>query len=200
MFYIVLGAAGFLVIHLFDLVALKRLPLVKPITWGLGNALLVYGTIGVCLNGDTLPLPVWSTWLGWGLLAASLILLIHALFINLPFGKTYVNTGVGDRLVTTGLYALVRHPWLHFYVLVLLSLLLVSHSSLLLVAIPVWLALNLPLIVIQDRYVFGRMFPGYGEYRQRTPMLWPNIKSIKAFLGQFNVSQELNKIRGGLSR
>jgi protein-S-isoprenylcysteine O-methyltransferase Ste14 len=200
MFYIVLGAAGFLLINLLDLVALKRLSLAKPALWGLGNALGICAIIGVCLSGDTLPLPAWSTWLGWGLLVASLTLLIHALFINLPFGKTYINTGVGDRLVTTGLYALVRHPWLHFYVLVLLSLLLVSHSSLLLVAAPVWLALNVPLIVIQDRYVFSRMFPGYGEYRQRTPMLWPNKKSIKAFLGQFNFSQEVTKIRGGLSR
>ena len=200
MFYIVLGAAGFLVIHLFDLASLKRLPLAKPVTWGLGSALLVYATVGACLSGDTLPLPAWSTWLGWGLLAGSLTLLIHTLFINLPFGKTYINTGVGDRLVTTGLYALVRHPWLHSFALVLLSLLLVSHSSLLLVAAPVWLALNVPLIVIQDRYVFGRMFPGYKEYRQRTPMLWPNRKSIKAFIGQFNFSQEVNNLRGGLPR
>jgi len=200
MLYIVLGAAGFLLIHLFDLVSPKRLSLAKPVTWGLGNALGVYAIIGVCLSGDTLPLPAWSTWLGWGLLAASLILLIHALFINLPFGKTYINTGVGDRLVTTGLYTLVRHPWLPSFALVLLSLLLVSRSSLLLVAAPVWLVLDVVLVVIQDRYIFGRMFPGYREYRQRTPMLWPNRKSIKAFLSQFKFSQEINKIRGGLSR
>ncbi len=200
MFYIVLGAAGFLVIHLLDLVAIKKLPLAKPATWGLGSALLVYATVGACLSEDTLSLPAWSTWLGWGLLAASLILLIHALFINLPFGKTYVNTGVGDRLVTTGLYALVRHPWLPSFALVLLSLLLVSRSSLLLVAAPIWLVLDVVLVVIQDRYVFGRMFPGYREYRQRTPMLLPNRKSIKAFIGQFNFSQEANNLRGGLPR
>jgi protein-S-isoprenylcysteine O-methyltransferase Ste14 len=200
MLYIVLGAVGFLTIHLFDLVALKRLPLAKPITWGLGIALLVYATIGVCLSGDTLALPAWSTWLGWVMLAASFLLLIRALFINLPFSKTYINTGVGDKLVTTGLYALVRHPWLHFYVLVLLSLLLVSHSSLLLLAALVWLALDVPLVIIQDKYVFGRMFPGYEQYRQQTPMLWPNRNSIKAFISQLKWFQEVNKIGGGLSK
>jgi protein-S-isoprenylcysteine O-methyltransferase Ste14 len=200
MLYIVLGTVGFLTIHLFDLVALKRLPLAKPITWGLGIALLVYATIGVCLSGDTLALPAWSTWLGWVMLAASFLLLIRALFINLPFSKTYINTGVGDKLVTTGLYALVRHPWLHFYVLVLLSLLLVSHSSLLLLAALVWLALDVPLVIIQDKYVFGRMFPGYEQYRQQTPMLWPNRNSIKAFISQLKWFQEVNKIGGGLSK
>jgi len=200
MFYIVLGTAGFLVIHLLDFAAIKKLPLAKPASWGLGSALLVYATVGVCLSGDTLSLPAWSTWLGWGLLVASLTLLIHVLFINLPFGKTYIKTGVGDRLVTTGLYALVRHPWLPSFALVLLSLLLVSHSSLLLVAAPVWLVLDVVLVAIQDRYVFGRMFPGYREYRQQTPMLWPNRKSVKAFIGQFNFSQEVNNLRGGLPR
>jgi protein-S-isoprenylcysteine O-methyltransferase Ste14 len=200
MLYIVLGTVGFLTIHLFDLVALKRLPMAKPITWGLGIVLLVYATIGVCLSGDTLALPAWSTWLGWVMLAASFLLLIRALFINLPFSKTYINTGVGDKLVTTGLYALVRHPWLHFYVLVLLSLLLVSHSSLLLLAALVWLALDVPLVIIQDKYVFGRMFPGYEQYRQRTPMLWPNRNSIKAFISQLKWFQEVNKIGGGLSK
>ena len=200
MLYIVLGAVGFLTIHLFDLVALKRLPLAKPVTWGLGNALLIYATIGVCLSGDTLALPVWSTWLGWGILTVSLMLLIHALFINLPFSKTYISTGIGDKLVTTGFYALVRHPWLHFYVLVLLSLLLISHSSLLLVAALIWLALDVPLVIIQDKYVFNRMFSGYEQYRQRTPMLWPNRNSLRAFINQFKWSQEVNKYRGGLSK
>jgi protein-S-isoprenylcysteine O-methyltransferase Ste14 len=200
MLYIVLGAAGFLTIHLLDLVALKRLPLAKPVTWGLGNALLVYAMIGVSLNGDTLPLPVWSSWLGWGMLVVSFMLLIHTLFINLPFSKTYIRDGVGDSLVTTDLYALVRHPWLHCFALVLLSLLLITHSSLLLTAALVWLFLDVLLVVIQDRYVFGRMFPGYAKYRQQTPMLLPNRKSIKAFIDQYKWSQKVTKIRGGLSR
>jgi protein-S-isoprenylcysteine O-methyltransferase Ste14 len=200
MLYIILGGAGFLTIHLFDLVALKRLPLAKPLTWGLGNALLIYATIGVCLSGNALALPVWSTWLGWGVLTVSLMLLIQTLFINLPFSKTYISTGVGDKLVTTGFYALVRHPWLHFYVLVLLSLLLISHSSLLLVAALIWLALDVPLVIIQDKYVFNRMFSGYEQYRQRTPMLWPNRNSIRAFISQLKWSQGVNKFRGGLSK
>jgi protein-S-isoprenylcysteine O-methyltransferase Ste14 len=181
MIYIALGIFGFIVVHLFDVVSLKRIPSgAKPCVWTVGSGLLVYSLIMLCLKSNTLPLPLWSTWLGWGLLPVSLFLLIHSLFINLPFRKTYIATGVGDKLITTGLYALVRHPWVHCFILVLLSLVLVSKSSLLLIATPIWILLNILLVIIQDKFFFSRMFAGYDRYRRETPMLLPNRKSISA--------------------
>ncbi len=184
MIYIALGILGFLVIHLFDIVALKRLPLAKPATWALGSALLLYATVMLCLSGDRLPLPGWSTWLGGLLLVISLFLFLHSLFINLPFGKTYIATGVGDKLITSGLYALVRHPGVFWFTVLLLSLILVSRSSWLLIAAPVWILLDILLVVIQDRFFLGRMFPRYDSYRRQTPMLLPSRKSLNAFINQ----------------
>ncbi len=190
MIYIVLGIFGFIIVHLFDIVSLKRIPSgAKPCVWAVGSALLVYSIIMLCLQSNTLPLPVWSTWLGWGLLTLSLFLLIYFLFVNLPFCKTYVAAGVSDRLITTGLYALVRHPWIHCFTLTLLSLVLVSRSSLLLIAVPIWILLNIPLVVIQDKYFFGKMFQGYDSYRQKTPMLMPNRRSINAFMNSLKQSR-----------
>lgn len=182
MLYIALGSLGLLVIHVFDIVSLKRVPGAKPATWLVGNGLLAYSAIMACFAPDKLSLPVWSTWLGWALLLVSLPLLIYSLFINLPFRKTYVATGVGDKLVTTGLYALVRHPWLHWFILVMLSLVLVSRSLLMLIASPIWILLDILLVIIQDRFSLGRMFAGYDNYRRQTPMLLPNRRSIRAFL------------------
>ena len=189
MIYIAIGALGFLVIHLFDIVSLKRIPGAKPCTWILGSGLLAYSVIMICLAPDKLPLPLWSTWPGYGLLCISLFLLTHSLFIKLPFRKTYIATGVGDRLITTGLYALVRHPWVHCFTLLLLSLVLVSRSSLLLVASPIWILLYILLVVIQDKFLFGRMFAGYDTYRQETPMLLPNRRSISAFVNSVKQSR-----------
>jgi len=182
MIYIVLGILGFLVIHLFDIVSLKKIPVAKPVTWILGSGLLAYSVIMVCFTPDKLPLPIWSTWLGWALLSISFFLLIYSLFINLPFRKTYVATGVGDKLITTRLYALVRHPWMHWLILVMLSLILVSRSSLLLIASPIWILLDILLVAIQDKFFFGRMFEGYDTYRRETPMLVQNRRSISAFI------------------
>ena len=180
MIYIVLGSLGFIIIHFFDVVSLKRVAGVKLATYLLGSGLLVYSVIMICLSPDKLLLPVWATWLGWTLLSISLFLLIYSLFINLPFRKTYVAAGVGDELITTGLFALVRYPWIHCSALILLSLVLVSKSSLLLIASPIFILLNILLAVIQDKFFFGKMFTGYDRYRKETPMLVPNRKSISA--------------------
>jgi len=171
-----------MVIHLFDIVSLKRVPGAKPLTWTLGSGLLVYSLIMVCLRSDRLLLPPWLTWLGWALLPASFLLLVYSLFINLPFRKTYVATGIGDKLITTGLYALVRHPGVHWFIILMLSLVMVSGSKLLLIAAPIWILLDIMLVVIQDKFCLGRMFDGYDSYRQETPMLVPNRKSIGAFM------------------
>jgi len=182
MIYIAMGAIGFTVIHLFDIVSLKRIPKAKPVTWALGSGLLIYSLVMICLAPDKLLLPSWLTWLGWGALGVSLSLLVYSLFIKLPFQKTYVATGVGDKLVTTGVYALVRHPGVLWSTLFMLSLIPVSRSSLLLIAAPIFILLDILLVVIQDRFVFGRMFDGYDNYRQKTPMLLPNRRSVNAFL------------------
>ena len=182
MLYIIIGAVGFVVVHIFDLVALKRIPRLKPVIWCIGSALLIYSLVMICRYPVKIELPAWSAWLGWGMLAVSATLLIHSLFISLPFRKTYVDTGVGDKLVRTGLYALVRHPGILWFPLFMLSLIPISRSSLLLIAAPIFIALDIVLVVIQDKLIFGRMFSGYERYRKETPMLLPNRKSFGAFL------------------
>ncbi len=192
MIYIAIGCLGFLIFHILDVVSLKRLPRAKPFTLILGSGLLVYALAMAFLWSDKLPLPVWPIWLGWALLTTSLFLLVYSLFINLPFRKTYIATGVGDKLITTGLYALVRHPWIHWFILLLLSLILISRSSLLLIASLIWILLNILLVIIQDKFFFGRMFAGYDQYRKETPMLLPNRKSISACIRTFNQTNPNN--------
>ena len=182
MIYIAIGTLGFLITHVFDFVSLERIRGVKPFIWILGSGLLAYSLVMVCFAPDKLPLPIWSTWLGWGLLLISLPLLIYSLFINLPFRKTYVTTGVGDKLITTGLYALVRHPGVPWFILFMLSLILVSRSSLLLIAAPIFILLDIVLVIVQDKFFFVRMFDGYDSYQRKTPMLVPNRQSISAFI------------------
>ncbi len=180
--YIAIGCLGFLIIHLFDIVSLKRLSGVKPVIWIAGCGFLAYSLLVLSLQSQKLSLPGWTIWLGWTLLIISFLLLIYSLFINLPFRKTYVATGVGDRLIRSGLYALVRHPGVHWFSLFLISLILVSKSSLLLIAAPVFILLDIVLVFVQDKFFLGMMFDDYDGYRQETPMLVPNRQSINAFV------------------
>jgi protein-S-isoprenylcysteine O-methyltransferase Ste14 len=109
------GVLGFIVIHLFDLASLKRVPFgVKPLVWVAGFAILFFSLARLCLQTNILSIPVYLYWIGWFLLGISVMMIMLALFINLPFRKTYVNAGVSDRLIKTGLYALVRHPGVYW--------------------------------------------------------------------------------------
>ena len=183
MIYIAAGILGLIIIHIFDIVSSRKISSgVKPCVWIMGSGLLGYSIVMLCLESNILLLPLWVTWLGWGLLTLSLFLLVYSLFINLPFHKTYIATGTGDKLVKTGLYALVRHPWIHCFTLVLVSLILVSKSSLLLIAAPIFILLDVVLVIVQDKFFFVRMFDGYRQYQQETPMLVPNRRSINAFI------------------
>lgn len=182
MIYIAAGCIGFLVVHLFDVVSIKRVPLAKPLLWLLGSGLLGYSLVMMFTWPVTLPLSIWTIWLGWVLLTISTTLLVYSLFINLPFRRTYIATGVGDRLVTTGLYALVRHPGVHWFILFMVSLILVSRSSLLLIAAPLFILLDIGLVIIQDKFFFIRMFNDYESYQKKTPMLVPNWRSLNTFI------------------
>jgi protein-S-isoprenylcysteine O-methyltransferase Ste14 len=193
MVYVGIATLGFVVTHLFDIVSIKRIPAgIKPLTWLVGCGLLAYSFLMVCLAPDKLPLPVWSIWPGLVLLIMSISLLIYSLFINLPFRKTYFATGVGNKLIKTGTYALVRHPGVLWFVPFMLSLILVSRSSLLLIAAPTFILLDIALVVVQDKFFFVRMFDGYKRYQRETPMLVPNRQSISAFINSLKQPRDQN--------
>jgi protein-S-isoprenylcysteine O-methyltransferase Ste14 len=176
--HILRGALAFLITFFFDLAAMKRIPYLKQIIGLASVSLFGYSLLAVCLDPVKLRLPNWLSWMGWPLLLVSFFLLIYSLFLEIPFRQTYAADGVGDRLVKTGSYALVRHPSVLWFALFLLALLLVSRSRLLLLAMPVWLFMDVLYVWIQERFFFGRMFPGYEQYRKETPMLIPTPASI----------------------
>jgi protein-S-isoprenylcysteine O-methyltransferase Ste14 len=180
-----------------DFVSMKKIPLLKPIVWISGGGLWLYSLIRICLAPEKLSLPVGSVWFGWIILTISIIVFLFALFVNLPFRKTYVAAGVGDKLIKTGLYALARHPGAIWFILFMLSSILVSRSSSMLVAAPIFIVLNTLLVVIQDKIFFPRMFTGYDIYQKETPMLLPNRRSINAFIVSFQQVKTKSGLQGG---
>ncbi|MGD9030791.1 MAG: hypothetical protein PVG25_13370 [Anaerolineae bacterium] len=176
--YVVAGCAAFALMGFFDLASLKRIPYLKQVIGLAGSLSLGYSLVRAGVFGGKLSIPAWLSYAGWPLLIPSLFLLIYSLFLEIPFRRTYASNGVGEKLVTTGTYALVRHPGVLWFGLFLAGLLLVSRSRLLLVAAPVWLTADVLYAWLQDRFLFERMFPGYAEYRQGTPMLIPTRRSI----------------------
>lgn len=177
--YIALGVVAFIIAGFFDLAALQRIRYLKQII-GLAFVILFgYALVMVARHPDKLPLPAWLSSVGWPFLIISGLLLIYSLFLEIPFRQTYAADGVGDKLVKTGTYALVRHPGVLWFALLLVALLLVTSSRLLLVAGPIWLSLDVLLVWVEDRFLFPRQFPDYTGYQLETPMLLPTATSVR---------------------
>jgi protein-S-isoprenylcysteine O-methyltransferase Ste14 len=197
MINILIGIAGALIIHIVDIVSLKKIPLLKPLIWIIGISMGLYSIIKLCLSSEKLSLPVWSTVFGWVLLVVSVSIFLSALFINLPFRKTYIETGVGDKLVKTGLYSLARHPGAMWFILFMASLVLISQSKLMLNAAPIFMVMNTLLVIIQDKVFFTKMFEGYDQYQKETPMLVPNRRSINVFFKSLRQAKTKSGLQGG---
>ena len=186
MVYLGLGSIGFLAVFLFDLVSLQRIRFLKPIFWLAGMVLIGYGHYGVNSQGPIVVLPTWLPVIGWPLLIVASLAFIYSLFLELPLKNTYIADGVGQQLVTSGTYALTRHPGVLWYALVQVSLLMIFSRQWMLLAIPLWLGLDILHVWIQDRYLFPRMFPDYELYQQQTPMLLPTPNSIERCISTFS--------------
>jgi protein-S-isoprenylcysteine O-methyltransferase Ste14 len=174
MTYIIIGIAAFLVFHLLDVASMKQHSWAKPVTWVAGSLAFIYAMVMASVTGDKFALHAALSAAGWLLLAAGTALVLYSLFVNLPFKKTYIKPGIGDELVTGGLYSLVRHPGVYGLVMVMAAAALISRSQLMFSAAIVWTVTDIAVVTVQDYLFFGRMFPGYAEYRKTTPMLLPN--------------------------
>ncbi len=174
---ILLGALSLVIAFIFDWASWLRLPRIKPLL-GVGVCITFFGALAWTLaDSQRLPWPRWLTLAGWPLFILSGALLIWSLFIEIPFVATYARQGVGNTLVKTGTYALVRHPGVIWYALWLLALALISRGRLMLAAAVIWSVLNALYVWLQEVFLFSKMFPGYPAYQKETPMLVPTRQS-----------------------
>ena len=117
---VVAGVASFLVAYSFDWAAQVKIRGLKQTIAVVVFVLHGYALYAACWGVARFPLPPPILWIGWVLFPVSLILLIYSFFIEIPFNQTYAKTGSSNQLVTTGSYALVRHPGVIWYPFILL--------------------------------------------------------------------------------
>jgi protein-S-isoprenylcysteine O-methyltransferase Ste14 len=110
-------------------------------------------------------------WLGYAIWVAAAVLGWLPIVIlkrqgGVAPGKSYVRT---SRLVTTGLYAVVRHPqYLAFYLMTFGLALIGQHWLIVLLAVPAvllfWLSMR-----GTDRFNIAKFGDDYRQYRDRVP-------------------------------
>jgi protein-S-isoprenylcysteine O-methyltransferase Ste14 len=179
MIYIITGSVAFLLFVVFDYYTLNNEGTKKKI-FGLGGLLLfTYSTIMAIITSKTLNIPIAVRVVSALFWFVFLFLLIYSLFLELPFVKTYGKEQHSRDLIETGTYGLCRHPGVLWFGLLFLCTFLVTGSTLIAIGGIVWTSIDVIHVYIQEKVFFCKMFEGYDEYIKSTPMLIPNIRSVK---------------------
>ncbi len=175
---ILLGAAAFALAFAFDWASWRRMAILKPVLGLAAAASFAAALTWTLAAPGRFAWPTWVVAVGCVLTVAGAALLSYSLFIEIPFRTTYAQPGTGGLLVTTGTYALVRHPGVLWLGLLLAGLTLASRGRLMLVAGATWLVLDAIYVWLQEVLLFGKMFAGYAAYQRTTPMLVPTRQSL----------------------
>lgn len=184
------GVAGFIIAILADFLSPGKWKPVARLAFWIAIGLFTYALYDAAFRAGRFHLPLFLVIAGWALLPSSSGLLIYSLFIELPFHSTYVRTGNKQALIDRGTYALTRHPALLWFGIFLVALLLVSRSRELLLAGPIWFGLDVIWVILQDRFIFTKLFDGYQLYQRDTPMLLPNYQSLRRCLATWRKEEK----------
>jgi protein-S-isoprenylcysteine O-methyltransferase Ste14 len=109
----------------------------------------------------------------------ALLLMIYTIFSAVSFKKTYLETQKRNTVVTTGMYALCRHPGVLWFFLFYCLSGLAFNNQLLLIAAMIWTLLDIVYVYIQDRWIFPIILEDYHIYQQQVPFIIPNLTSLQ---------------------
>ena len=209
-----LSITGFFGYLVLDLPQLRRRPGLRAMLTLVSSIILLSVLVLAALD----PVPLmstaihrWAAWCGLILLLAGALLLAYSLFIEIPralaratscthappdaasqLAPSESSCGVEwlatNGIVSSGTYALCRHPGVLWLGVFLLGYLLVANSLEALCTAVVWLLLDIAVVAIQDFVVFPRVLAGYAVYRRRTPFIIPNRASLSAALKSYRGS------------
>jgi protein-S-isoprenylcysteine O-methyltransferase Ste14 len=123
----------------------------------------------------------WSQVPGWVAIAGDVLVVLGFVFVYLVFKENSFTSGVievaaGQKLVTSGPYALVRHP-MYLGSLVMLMGIPLALGSLWGLLTMVTMALVIISRLLQEETFLVGHLAGYGEYRERVkyrlvPLVW----------------------------
>ena len=151
-----------------------------------GAFLLAVSAVWMCVLGSghavLSGIPAAAVWI---VCAAAMAGEIYSLFFSFSCDEAYMGAdSPEERYPSTGrMYALCRHPGVLFFIIIYAGLILVTNMS------PAGGALmctiNLLLILFEDTAVFPAIFREYDRYKQETPFLIPNMRSIRKCIVDF---------------
>ncbi|MCK6418033.1 MAG: isoprenylcysteine carboxylmethyltransferase family protein [Alphaproteobacteria bacterium] len=100
-------------------------------------------------------------------------------------GRVYATAFLGgfknDRLVTHGIYSLMRNPLYFFSLIGITGVALVSNHLVVMIGLPMFfLLIYLQLIAREESFLLEKFGAAFTDYMQRVPALWPRFSNYNA--------------------
>jgi protein-S-isoprenylcysteine O-methyltransferase Ste14 len=186
MIYIILGIIGFSALFFHDHAVVRGNMILRIIVLAIGSIILSFSLFALCFFFEKIIIP--PVFRPIGIVFSFLFILfgIYSIIIEIPLKTRFKKNRNGEPLITNGTYALCRHPGVLWFSFTMLGLFLVFPSVIMLYSIPIWIASDILLVFLQERYYFNVIFGDkYGEYKKIVPFIIPNAKSIRVCIGTF---------------
>ncbi|MCF7926723.1 MAG: hypothetical protein K9L74_04040 [Candidatus Izimaplasma sp.] len=180
MIYIILGIISFVFMFLFDFFSLKQHTVLKYVSALFGIGLIFVSTVFILVTDSHLAHGIYWMIVFGCLTICSLGLVIYSVFYEV--GRKAYKKAATPSLVTTGTYALSRHPGVLWLFLFYLFLSLTTANNLLFIATGVWTMMNILYVWLQEKVILPFLFPTYEQYKLTTPFIIPTKKSITNFI------------------
>lgn len=168
---------------LHDLAALRAVPRVKPVLLLLSVAGHAASWYRLARYSPRMRVPAPLRAGSFVVALLSSVALVYSIAVEIPFRSAWLKRGHTPDLVTTGTYALTRHPGVLGYAIAMLSWAVALRSRRMLVLAPVLIAGDVAHVAFQERVVLTRVFgDAYRDYQQETPFVIPTAQSIRRAL------------------
>ncbi len=180
MIYIGLGIIGFAMLFVADYCGVKDKGFLKYLSAFSGTFLITSASVIILTRGYNYNLLISYRLIALVFMLLSFLLMIYSVVIEVSKNNSE------KKLVTTGTYALTRHPGVLWFLLYYVLGSFVFADYMILIAGIVWTVMNIIYVVLQERIIFNKIFADYEEYKKTTPMIIPTISSIQKCLKTIN--------------
>ncbi len=182
--FIGLGILGFILLLLFDVCSLCKKSVFKYFFGVAGFGLIIVSSIFLLQINSNTTFSFAFRMVSLALSSLSLLLLIYSVFIEV--GKNTYKYKNENKLITTGTYALSRHPGVLWFFLVYFFGAIYFQNYFIMYAGLLWTGINIIYVSIQERFIFTKLFKNYGNYIETTPMIVPNLESLERCITTLN--------------
>jgi len=191
---LVLSAAAYAVGMAHDVASARGLPRVKPPLLIGMVALHLAAFARLARGGPRLPVPGPIRALSGLMFLVGLGGMFYSIFVEIPLRKAWIDRGHTDELVTTGTYALVRHPGVLWLSAAIPFGALATRSCYLLLASPLIALGDVVHVWFQDRFILPHVFgQAYRDYQEQTPFVIPNRESVDRFARTFRGGADIEE-------